>query len=405
MDLVPRQAVVLCGGMGSRLGPLTRATPKPLLQIGERPFLCWVLGELVRHGVEEVVLLAGFEAQQVVDFAEVEAARLGIEIAVEIEPRPAGTGGALWQARHRLDERFLMLNGDSLFDINLLGLWSAARSNDDAIATLALRQLPDAARFGVVECDGDRVLRFAARPTSPGPCLVNGGVYVLSRRIINFLRPECSIEQDVFPVLAASGRVTGVPSDGFFIDIGVPDSFEEASETVPRHFRRPAVFLDRDGVINEDYGHVGTVDRFVWRPGVERAIRALNDAGVFVFVVTNQAGVARGYYGEADVAALHAHIRTELAKVGAHIDDFRYCPFHPEGTVADYATASSWRKPEPGMLVDLLAHWDIDREASLLIGDMPHDVEAARRAGIAGRLIGDDALDDVVSTWLSARRP
>ena len=108
---------------------------------------------------------------------------------------------------------------------------------------------------------------------------------------------------------------------------------------------RPAIFLDRDGVLNVDRGYVHRIEDFAWLPGAIDAIKIANDRDWLVFVVTNQSGVARGLYDEERVRFLHDHMQQELRRHGAHIDDFRYCPYHPEATVAKYAQASTWRKP------------------------------------------------------------
>jgi len=156
---------------------------------------------------------------------------------------------------------------------------------------------------------------------------------------------------------------------------------------------RPAAFLDRDGVINIDHGYVFEPAKLEFTPTAIEAIRLLNDAGYPVLVVTNQSGVARGMYGVAEVEAFHAHLSAKLAAAGAHIDGFYYCPYHPEGTVADYAIEHEDRKPGAGMIRRAMREWDVRAEGSFLIGDKPSDLEAAAAAGIDGYLIEPDVGD------------
>lgn len=163
---------------------------------------------------------------------------------------------------------------------------------------------------------------------------------------------------------------------------------------------KPAAFLDRDGVINIDVGYAHRPDQIVWVDGAAAAIRDLNRSGFHVFVVTNQSGVARGLYGEAEVASLHEWMAGTFAAEGARIDDFRYCPFHPEAPVERYRRVSDWRKPGPGMLFDLMRHWPVTVTGSFLVGDQQRDVDAAVAAGIQGFLFPGGNLHHFVRSVL-----
>ena len=189
---------------------------------------------------------------------------------------------------------------------------------------------------------------------------------------------------------------------GPVLDLATPQGRAAAPAVVAARTVRPAVFLDRDGVLNVDRGYVHALADFAWIPGAVAAVKQLNDAGWYVFVVTNQSGIGRGLYTEADMAALHRHMADTFARAGAYVDDWRHCPFHPEGTVARYRQAHPWRKPEPGMILDLLDHWPVDRAASFLIGDKPTDIQAAAAAGLPGHLFAGGDLSAFVRGLLPA---
>jgi D-glycero-D-manno-heptose 1,7-bisphosphate phosphatase len=144
---------------------------------------------------------------------------------------------------------------------------------------------------------------------------------------------------------------------------------------------RPAVFLDRDGVLIADDHYVGSPDRVRMLPGSAEAVAALNRAGWAVVVVTNQAGVAKGYFSAADVEAVHAFVAGQLAGAGAHVDAFYYCPHHPEGTAGAYRVRCECRKPEPGMLRAAAADLGLDPARSWMVGDRESDLAAGAAAG------------------------
>jgi D-glycero-D-manno-heptose 1,7-bisphosphate phosphatase len=384
---LPSQSAILVGGPGKRLGQLTANTPKPLLDCGGRPFLAWVLRELSRFGIEEVVLLAGYKAERIDEFCRHVSACLPkpLSIKVSVEPSPAGTGGALWYARHLLQDTFLLINGDSWFDTNLARFMAAAAASEAAGCVL-LRSMDDCTRYGTVELRGNSITSFREKASVRARGIISSGIYVLDKSALTMLSPNCSIEVDILPALVERELFAGHVLDGYFIDIGIPADYARAGEEVPRRLMRPAIFFHRNGIRNKDLGWVGDMDRFQWIPGAREAVRFVNDAGFHAFVVTNQAGVARGLYSEADIEHLHRCMVQDLLVEGATIDDFRYCPYHPAGVLETYRRDSSWRKPAPGMIQNLLAHWNVKAGRCILVGDKKSDIEAARAAGLQGKL-------------------
>ncbi|HVQ72343.1 MAG TPA: HAD-IIIA family hydrolase [Bradyrhizobium sp.] len=385
-----KQAVILIGGLGTSSDKIIGSVPKPLLAVAGKPFLDYILDELARYPtVQDILLLADDQAGQVVDRYAGRRWR-GASISVVSAPARMGTGGALKFAAPRLDRKFLLLNGHSFFDFNLLDLAAPART--PAIVRMALKRDETGDRYGRVLLDRDFITKFLPAGVLNGP--INSGAYCVDRDVLSFIdEGPCSLEQAVFPHLAETGQLRATAYDGFFVDIGVPADLVRAQSELPARVRRPAVFFDRDGVLNIDKGYVHKIEDFEWVAGAREAIKLCNDRGYLTFVVTNQAGVARGYYGVEDIQTLHDWMNRDLAEIGAHIDEFQYCPYHEEGVVAEWRQASDRRKPAPGMILDCLKGWPVRKESSLLIGDMPHDLQAADAAGISGHLFrGGDLL-------------
>ncbi len=397
------QAVILCGGLGTRLGTLTEATPKPLLEVAGRPFLLHLIQEVARHGVPRITLLAGHCGEQIK--AAFHRQRLfGAEIEVLAEPAPLGTGGALGFAVEHLDPEFMLLNGDSWIDADLtrfMRSWQLARERDPAlIVQMLLHRVADPARFGRVTLEGDRVTSFVEKDARcmEASGLVNAGVYVVDRRIVDHIAHHgaCSLEREILPRLVAERRVVAIeaPEGAYFVDIGIPETLARVQNELINVRTRPAVFFDRDGTLTRDSGDTHRAEDLAWMPQAREAIALANDKGYFVFVVTNQSGVARGMYEEAAVESFHGAMQGSLAQIGAHVDAFHWRPHHRDATVPAYRQGFSRRKPGPGMILDVLAAWPVERRRSFLIGNSEADIEAARTAGLrAVRYEGGSLLD------------
>ena len=180
------------------------------------------------------------------------------------------------------------------------------------------------------------------------------------------------------------GRSEGTPSD-----LGLRD------------LKHPAVFFDRDGVLNEDDGYAFDPGQIRWLEGAQQAVKAVNDAGYLAFVVTNQSGIARGLYEEWHVRNLHEWMSRELAIVGARIDAFEFCPHHPDGLVERYRVLCSCRKPQPGMIRALLERYSVDIDASFMIGDKQSDLAAAQAVGIGAYLFDGSNLHTFIAPLLT----
>lgn len=224
------QAVILAGGEGTRLRPLTETVPKTTLPLCGRPFTAYTIDWLERFGVDEVVLSCGYLADETrAALADVSGPRL----VFETEPEPLGTAGAIGHCRESLGERFFALNGDVLSDLDLSALVDA-HERSGARATIALYPVDDVSSYGLVERRPDgRITAFLEKP-DPGEAStdeINAGVYLLDHSVLDLIEPgrEVSIERDVFPILAEEGSLQGVRLDGYWLDIGTPERFLQAS--------------------------------------------------------------------------------------------------------------------------------------------------------------------------------
>jgi D,D-heptose 1,7-bisphosphate phosphatase len=374
-----RQCIILIDD-GAAPGEANGLHPKALRAAAGDPFLEILLGEARRRGFSDFLLLAGRRAEAAAAFVVERQIEKRFDCTVEVSTEPA-PDGTLVSVPPRLKDDFLLLNGAVWFDFNWLDLFSWARG-EGAAAALALRE--DVA--DELALDDGFVRSAPLDDPKRAVARAGGGVCYLTRRAVEEAASPWSSVDGILPRLAAGGALRGRRYSGSFIDLDTTADLGAVGRLVASRRRRPAVFLDRDGVLNIDRGYVHASHQLEWVEGAREAVKFLNDAGYYVFVVTNQAGVAKGLYPEEAIARLHGWMAEELAAAGASIDDWRYCAFHPDGSVAAYRKAHPWRKPSPGMLLDLFDHWPIAREGSFLVGDKATDIAAAEAAGVEGFL-------------------
>lgn len=381
-----REAVVLAGGFGTRLAHIVSDVPKPMAPVCGRPFLRYILDDLQSKGAEQVVLAVGYKKACIEHFFG--STYRGMEILYSPEDTPLGTGGAVKRALTLCREDWVaVVNGDTYFDVDFSAL---ERAKTPGSLVLAAKRMYDFDRYGALEVAEGRVTAFREK----APCqegLINGGVYLMERTALEAISEErFSFETAVLEPLSRRGGVLAVESAGYFIDIGVPEDYATAQETMKSLAPvNRAAFFDRDGTINVDIHYLHRPEDLQFIDGMPEFIKKWNDFGYRVIVVTNQAGIARGYYSEAEMRALHRYMNERLGEYGAHIDAFYFCPHHP-----DITGPCRCRKPETGMLEDAIRDFDLAAEQCILFGDQPWDVQAGEKCGMFSVQTPRQAVDD-----------
>jgi len=387
-----KQCVVLVGGKGTRLGDVTVNFPKPLLSINSKPFLEYLLSYIERYGFKEVLLLAGHANIEIIKFAN-NYKNSSLNVEVIVEKTPLGTGGSLINAYEKLDDIFFMLNGDSLLDGNWLSIISDLK--EDINISMALTEVSDSGRYGAVKLSKKTVVSFEEKrkETKSIPGLINAGIYCVRKKILKDIGlKKISFEKDILPALVSEKKVAGKKIAGYFIDIGTQETLKEANLTQWLKNRK-AVILDRDGTLNEDRGYTYKAEDLIWKPGAKEFIKNLNKRNYYVFVATNQSGIARGKYSEDDMHKFHDKMQEELMKSGAYIDKFYYCPYHRDGIKLKYKKESNDRKPNTGMLEKITKEWSLNKKNLFFIGDSASDLECANNFKIkAYKYNGKDDL-------------
>ena len=367
------------------------ATMAALSEVNGGTFLAYVLQNVARVGVNVLLVLAMGKVDA--GLSAFEGRRVGeARCRVMTAPGTMGSAAALRHIAAELADAFYVVPGACLFDFDL----NALSLTSDCLAAMATRKAVAGRSTSQPPTGRSADVKTGAGFAEPGTDdrRIDTGYYAVARDAL-FLAGDraASLEHDVIPEIAASGRLRRVASEGYFIDIGEDGAPGKARRELRDALRRPAVFFDRDGVLNHDTGYTHRPEDLRLIDGAVETIRRCNRARRYVFVVTNQSGVARGLYTMEAVRTFHAAMQRELRRAGAHIDGLYICPHHPDGTVDAYRQDCACRKPAPGMLRQALEEWPVDIAASVMIGDRPSDMQAAAACGIAGFQFGGGNLE------------
>ena len=371
----PRQAVILAGGRGTRMRPLTDDRPKPMIEFHGKPFLAYVVELLAQQGFERVVMLVGYLPDVIIDYFG-DGTGFGVRISYSISDADDLTSRRLQLVGERLDPLFLMLYCDNYWPLDMDRLWDRYQSVGAQAMTTVYANEDGYSRDNVrVGADG-RIELFDRSRTASDLAGVEISYAILPRTVLALMPPggDELVEQAIYPQLAASGQLGANVSHHRYYSVG---SMPRLATTDAFLERRPTVILDRDGVLNERpprAEYVRAPLEFRWLAGALDGLRILNHAGFRVIVVSNQAGVGRGVMTDEEVRAVNDHMRQDALSAGGRIDNVFYCPH-------DWDASCSCRKPKPGMLFDAQHAHDLDLSLTTFIGDDERDGQAADAAG------------------------
>ena len=410
------KTVIMAGGKGTRISSVASDIPKPMIRIAGKPVLEHEILCLKEQGFTDLIVTVSHLAEHIMNYFG-NGSRFGVSMEYYVEEQPLGNAGALFKLRNKLQDDFLLLNADAVFNVDFNRL-VAFHKMKSALVTLFTHSNSHPYDSGLLitdekDCVKQWLTKEDVRPQWYRNC-VNGGLHVINPIVLdmagidpkiigtelNRKRVKIDLDRQVLKPLCGTGKIYCYDSPEYVKDMGTPERYEE----VCRDFaegrvkakclteKQKAIFLDRDGTINKYVGFLHNIDDFELLPGVAKAIGKINLSGYLAIVITNQPVIARGEVTIAELNEIHNKMETLLGKEGAYIDKIYFCPHHPNkgyaGEIQELKMECNCRKPKPGMLLKAAKEFNIDLNQSWFIGDGETDVKAGKSAGCKTALIG-----------------
>ena len=349
-----KDLIILAGGEGCG----KKNIPKSLVEINKKPFLDIILRNFAKYDFENIYILGAYKDYKIFNRYNDKIINF-VKIKCFIEKKKLDTWNAVKNISNKINNNFLLVNADSFLHENFDHFLDFKNNLNYLYLYKNLVQFKKSSNY------------------------INGRIYLVKKKILNKkFKNDNSIESDVFKKLITKKKVIGKYSNKFFIDIGTYKNLPIAKKEIPKVLRRPAVFLDRDGVINHDYGYTHKWKNFKIKKNVLSALKFLNQKKILIFIVTNQAGIAKGIFKEEDFFELHKKFKNYLSKKNIYINDVKFCPYHPNAKIKKYRKKTNFRKPGNLMIKEILKEWNVKKKESIMIGDKNSDLLAAKKSKI-----------------------
>ncbi len=418
-----KQAVILAGGKGTRLKEISGNLPKPMVSVLGKPLLQHIIERCVEYSISDIKLLISYKKEIIEDYFG-DGDQYGAKIQYIVEDTPRGTAGALVDALPELNEEFLVAYGDTFFDIDLGSFW---KFHQDRIGDASIFLHPNDHPYDsdLVEVDSDLQVK-KIHPYPHGSQwrqnLVNAAIYMFKKNAlqgIDFVSHRPDIAKELFPLMLENQKkLYGYISTEYIKDMGTPERLSKLKTDInsgkvmslKKQTSKMAIFLDRDGTINQEVKHLSCEEQFELIDGVGEAICKINSAGILAVVVTNQPVIARGELKESELKVIHNKMDTLLGRQGAYLDRLYYCPHHKDrgfkGEVEALKFDCDCRKPKIGLFIKAKKDLNIILEKSWVIGDSTRDILAAQNAGMKSVLVltghaGEDKSYEVTPDFVA----
>ena len=423
------KTVIMAGGKGTRISELFPNVPKPLIPISNgietKPVLEWEICSLRDQGFKYIILTVSHMADKIMDYFG-DGSRLGLSIEYFVEDKPLGNAGALFKLRDKLDSDFLLLNADSVFDVDFKRM---VKYHQETGAKVTLFTHPNNHPYDsglIIADDKKQVKSWLSKEDNRSIYYknrVNAGLHIINPKVldevdidINKIGTEdeagktikVDLDRQILKPLCNTGKMFCYDSPEYVKDMGTPERYKQVCKDFEHGIvqakslsnKQKAIFLDRDGTINKYVGFLKNIEEFELLDGVTEAIKLINASGYLCIVVTNQPVIARGEVTVPELDEIHNKMETLLGQQGAYIDALYYCPHHPhkgyEGEIHELKIECECRKPKPGLLLKAAEDFNIDLQSSWMIGDGENDILAGENAGCkTALLINENLLEEV----------
>ena len=299
--------IILAGGKGTRIKKFLGKYPKPMLKFNSKHFIQYIINNTSKYNFNRIIILSGYRHK--ILFKKYHNKTFNFtKILCLKENKLLGTAGALVNLKKLNVKDFFLVNGDTIFDIDLNLLLSSLEENKVGVISLTKSTNQNSKKLN------NLVLKKNLVKIEKNSAHMNGGVYFFKKTIFKYIKKNYSLEKDVLPTLIGENKINGRVFNNFFIDIGSEYYLKVAESKLKKQFKKPAVFLDRDGVINYDYGYVHKYKNFKYKKGILKGLKYLIKKNYRIFIVTNQAGIGKGIYTEKEFIKLHRMIKEKLQK-------------------------------------------------------------------------------------------